>query len=120
MIGKGVFRCCDKGGETFSVPRPEVAIPAGEYIGLRNRLTVFSRIMNCKWLQIGAVCDEDTSVHRAEGMDRLRRHRETEVRQSRPGDIDMRNGQDEMIDRIRFQLNGLRGRKICPATKARR
>ncbi len=36
---------------------------------------------------------------------------------SRRGDIDMRNGQDEMIDRIRFQLNGLRGRKIGPATK---
>ena len=120
MIGKGVFRSSDKGGETFSVACPEVAIPAGEYIAIPHGFTILSRIMNSKRFKIGAVREEDARIHRAERMDRLRRNCETEVCQARLGDINVGNGQDKMIDGIRVQLNGLRRWEIHRARKARR
>ena len=82
------------------------SVPAGEYVTSVSGLIIFSRVINCERLQIGAVGKEHTGIRRAEGMNRQRRNGEAQICKPRGGDVDLCNRQYEMIYVVRTQWKG--------------
>ena len=98
MIDGSVLRLDDDGGAAFVRPLPESRVITGEAVASRDGGAIEILTADGEWLQIGVVPEEYAGILRAEGMARIGRHGETEVRKSAPCRAESCHRQDQVID----------------------